>query len=387
MSNALVVLNPEQLTPDNIPQLRAENFLVCSPTDQVAQINPFFAVRLTHVQVNTAVDKYGNALGTDIYKTSAGKYAPTKVLLSKIAAAAGIEWDIRETRRMDDRSNRFYCEYDAVGRIRMPSGEVKTFKDSAHEDAITVQEEILSKYLDKVAKGETFEAGYGENKKNYPWTDEIARDRAAKEFRQYHKFMTERCLSRAMNRAIRQVLALNGTYTRDQLAKGFIVPQVNFSPDYNDPANQDLIRAAMSGRLAQMFSPAGPAAEQPAQTPMLAAPQVDATEGTPEAALTAADLEVAAEAVTTPATPAAVEVVAADAPRVISHHYAQQIERHCVRVWGMGPANKTRAIGHLSGFIGRPISSISEISTVELDPVMDMLEDMRDGQHFQKAGA
>lgn len=382
--NALVVVKPEQLTPDNIPQLMAQNFLVCSPTDQIMQINPYFSVRISHVQVNT------DANGGDIWKSPDGKWSPTKTPLLKIAAAAGIKWDRHETRRVDPYNNPNFCEYKSVGYLTLPSGEVVTCVGTASEDCEIIEEEALTKWLEKFGKGEKVKEWRNGEAVWVPLTEEMARAKARSEFLQYKKFMHERCQTRSMLRAIRSVFALPTTFTIEQLQKGFIVPQVAFAPDPNDPSNRELIQASMAGRFAQMYAPQE--GEQPKAIP---AQTVDS--GTGEVSGCFIPENDSASAEPAAAEPIPVAAVAVE-PEVVTQHAESSMKdpinpkategiiRHIIRVFGMGPANMTRAMGYISGFCGRTISSASEIAREEYDPVSDWLEEMKDGHHF-KVGA
>ncbi len=252
-ATALSVVKPEQLAIENVAALRQANFLVLTPTDQIMQLNPVFSARLQHVPVDTSIPQ-GKQGTVDLWKPPGGgaAYAPTKVLLNKIASAANVVWDIQETKRIDNRSDRYYCAYQAVGYIRLPSGEMKTFRDEATEDARIVEEEILLKWKEKIGQERVLEWENGRPKKKGVIDEDFAKSAARKEFLAYHKFFEERAMARAMNRAIRQVLALNGTYTLEELKKGFIVPSVNFSPDWNDPRNKQALDALLFGGIRNM---------------------------------------------------------------------------------------------------------------------------------------
>jgi len=281
---ALAVIKPDQLTAENLPKLKQENFLVLTPTSNVQQINEFCGVQFSHVPVRVAFDE-GKTSNVDIWKVpgGGGNYAPTKVLLNKIASAANIQFDVMETKRVDDRRDRFYCSYQAVAFIRLPSGEIKHFRDEATEDAHMVEEETLEKWTEKI--GKTRDEWVDRVKKKVSITKEFAETAARKEFRAYHKFFEERCLTRAMNRCIRQVLAMNGTYTLPELQKGFVVPQITFTPDLKDPKSAQLMERLLFGgiqggsrvRSGELALP--PAQENPLTLP---APAVDAFSGETE---------------------------------------------------------------------------------------------------------
>jgi hypothetical protein len=279
-NQALAVVKDEQLAIENVAALRQANFLVLAPTDQVLQLNPVFAARLTHVPVSTDMPS-GKTSNVDLWKPPGGgsAFAPTKVLLSKIASAANIQWDVKETKRIDDRSDRYYCAYQAVGYMRLPSGEMKVFRDEATENATIMEEEILQKWMEKLGTERVLEWANGRPSKKGTIDEAFAKSAARKEFLAYWKFFEERCMARAMNRAIRQVLALNGTYTLEELKKGFIVPQVNFSPDWDNPDNHRALEALMYGGISNMLGKGPATLEATAATAQIEAPKVDAFTG------------------------------------------------------------------------------------------------------------
>lgn len=389
-SNALAVIKPENLTVENIPQLRQANFLVVGPTDQVAQLNDYFAMRLTHVPVDTALDTYKNPTGPDLWKVPGGKYAPTKVLLIKMASAAGITWDTRETKRIDSGNDKRFCQYQAIGRMRLPSGEIIEFKDSATEDADVIEEEITEKWLEKMEAGDTYEIGVYPNKKRVPLTREVALDKAKKEFRAYYKFMHERCMSRAMNRAIRQVLALNGTYTIDQLSKGFVVPQVNFSPNLNDPRTREMMALAAAGKLRQMF---GGESEQPTEAPkaIAAPPEVDAFTGeveTQDATLTEAEIAAATNGLDS-AMVATFEELEEDGPDIEAEMITDQqviaMGAECTRLFNSTKEGHQNALVWISSFVGRQVVTRKALTKDEASRILNVLSNARSAEDLKGA--
>jgi hypothetical protein len=157
---------------------------------------------------------------------------------------------------------------------------MKVFRDEATENATIMEEEILQKWMEKLGTERVLEWTNGRPSKKGTIDEAFAKSAARKEFLAYWKFFEERCMARAMNRAIRQVLALNGTYTLDELKKGFIVPQVNFSPDWENPENRRALEALMYGGVSNMLGK-GPTTLEPATAPapQLEAPKVDAFTG------------------------------------------------------------------------------------------------------------
>jgi hypothetical protein len=154
-------------------------------------------------------------------------YALGKPALSRIAALAGITFDPDKTgiQKID----RDYLVYRAVASMKLPDGTAVTAVGTAE------------------------------------WDYEVLRDTAKphldRDLRRFRIPMTE---TKAMHRAIRQLLGLKAKYTRAELAVPFEVPHVDYNPDISDPN----VRALMSARRdvasdALYGAPALPAAPGP----------------------------------------------------------------------------------------------------------------------------
>ena len=71
------------------------------------------------------------------------------------------------------------------------------------------------------------------------------------------KTWAEKAMTGAKLRVIRALLGLKGTYTREELSRGFAIPTVVFSPDYNDPmVRQAMLTSGING-VTNMFGGGG----------------------------------------------------------------------------------------------------------------------------------
>lgn len=133
-----------------------------------------------------------NSAGADVYPVG-GKLGLAKPALDKIAKAVGVSWDPIQSRRLDDGSDPYYASYRAVGFYR-------------HFDGTMMQ--IM-----------------GEKQMDLHDESEWAKKMTAGELSMQRKFIAEHAETKARLRAIRS-LGLQTSYTKDELAKPFIVAKL-----------------------------------------------------------------------------------------------------------------------------------------------------------------
>lgn len=157
--------------------------------------------------------------GGEVYYVE-GKLGLGKVALNKLAAAAGITWEY--SRRVDDRSDPYYCEFEVRAKVTDFDG--------------TVRYEPSSKTLDLRDGGKDV-VGLSD-----------------RQLAQMQKFIDGHCETKAKERAIRAILQLKTSYTAEELALPFIVPKL--VPDTTDPASQRAVLANMYGATQALFGAA-----------------------------------------------------------------------------------------------------------------------------------
>jgi hypothetical protein len=191
-----------------------------------------------HTPVIETVQLSSNPTDGDVYKdTQSGKFRLTKQALVKLANCAGINWHPYETKRVDNRSDRNYVAYQAVGGIRKADGSSIAFKAEYDMDFEVIQEELVNQYTAKAQQGND------EHKKKYI-EDSVKRELL---FKRKHK--VKLCESGAMNRVIRSLLGLKNGYTASELSKPFVTVRIVIRPDYTD---KDVRRQMMSAAVKSM---------------------------------------------------------------------------------------------------------------------------------------
>jgi len=170
--------------------------------------------------------------------------APSKLLLDKIAAAAGLSWDPLNCGRIDDRSDPNVVEWKMAGRLLDFDGLARTIIRSKRVDLNDDSSQVRG------------------------WT--------VKQIQASRGHLMELAESKAANRVIRAALSVRQKYTRDELARPFVIPRLVPEFDLSDPIVRAAIVAHRLGAERQLYQPApaaiidlpeGPQAEPPALPP------------------------------------------------------------------------------------------------------------------------
>lgn len=221
------------------------NMLV--PTTSLQQVSPWHAARVSMVQADPD--------GGDSFKVGSrqenGKwieiFSPAKPLLMKIAATAGIVWNWKDSGPITVQKN--YVCYKAVGASRLPDGTWQTIMATKEIDLDVIEEET---YESNIEKAEGYAADPKKrNSLRGLSPEEWAKKQTKSNMIQWRKNKMMRAETGAMLRVIRAALGMKSQYTKEELQKPFVVPRIDFSPDYTDPdVRQMLLRngaAAMAG--------------------------------------------------------------------------------------------------------------------------------------------
>jgi len=231
---------------------------VLVPTAIVQQISPFHQARLEVVQLSpNPEDGDVYYIGkTQVYKqgdegrktkVEVPVYAPAKPALMKIAHAAGIVWNWGECKRLDDHRDVDYVSFQAVGAIRKTNGEWVPLKATKEIDIRVIAEELAIQYEEKA--DDLISAKKLQPAERETWIKKNLRKAVV----QWRKHKLRRCETGAYLAVIRAALSLKHAYTKDELLRPFIVPRVDFAPDYNDPEVRRLIMTQGLKATAELF--------------------------------------------------------------------------------------------------------------------------------------
>lgn len=255
------------------------NLLLPQATD--VQINPFYKFRVEEVPVDTSensgdIFKVGSvkagqdANGRDVWVDT---FSLTKPLLNKMAMAAGIQFNPKET--YGQRIDRVTYRAQAQGAMKKADGTARTETDQKVICLEDEEEKYRIEFGDKAVKGITDEkqakaaaeifAGEWVDATN-KWGKKCKAYVIAKEDRDRYiersvmvnmallkKTWAEKAMTGAKLRVIRALLGVKGTYTKAELQRNFAIPTVVFSPDYSDPQVRQMMIAQGIGSVNNMF--------------------------------------------------------------------------------------------------------------------------------------
>lgn len=243
-------------------QYETEHYNVLMPTQSIQQVSPWHAARTSIVVIDPNPDK------GDVYKVGSryddkgqkiDLYGLSKPALMKIAAAAGIVWNWRESGPIS--LSKDYVCYKAVGAIRLPDGSWQPITATKEIDLTVIEEEQREANVKKAYE-------YAGDPKKAKWLgglqpEEWAERQTRSAMIQWRKNKLMRAETGAMLRVIRAALGMRSQYTLEELKKPFVVPRIDFSPDYSDEAvRRALIQNGIQA-IASLFGQAAPIAALP----------------------------------------------------------------------------------------------------------------------------
>jgi len=277
--------------PEVITAYKNYNLLVPTATD--VQLNPFYKFHVEEVPVDLGensgdIFKVGSVKtgkqdekGKDIWEDV---FSLSKPLLNKMAMAAGIQFNPKET--YGERIDRVTYRAQAQGAMRKADGTARTETDQKVICLEDEEEKYRIEFADKAAKGitdekqaqaaaEIFSGQWVESKNK--WGKKCQAFVVAKEDRDRYidrsvmvnmallkKTWAEKAMTGAKLRVIRALLGVKGTYTKAELQKNFAIPTVIFSPDFSDPQVRQAMLTQGMNSVNNMFG-----------TPQIAVKSVD----------------------------------------------------------------------------------------------------------------
>jgi hypothetical protein len=245
---------------NTLEDFRAAGAHLLLPSTHISELPRFHKIVVDEVYLSPQTDE------GDVYPQQTGgsgptKYAPTRQGLMKLANAAGVMWDPARCQRLDDRNDKDYVVFQAVGGIKKIDGSPLFFKAEYDLDFEVVEEEIRENYENKARM-------YDKDRNKYGWWHKMDGDAQEayiekcirRDVLQRRKHKAKLAETGAMTRVIRALLGLKSAYTAKELEKPFIVVRTVFQPDYSDPETKRQIAAASVQAVAGIF---GPIRQQP----------------------------------------------------------------------------------------------------------------------------
>jgi len=218
------------------------NVLLPTTTIQQQRISPLHKPIVEIVELDPDPD------GPDVYKQDGKgeKLSLRKTALMKFAIAAGLVWDWRNTRRVDDGKDPNIVRYSAVAALRKDDSTWIPLKADKEIDLAAIEADLRENVYPKKAKNLKKAGKLDQSEENYVKYN-VERDMRLKRL---HKCQLAE--TGAMLRVIRSLLALPPTFTPAQIRKPFVLMRVVFDPDMKDPDMRKLLldEARQSARAA-----------------------------------------------------------------------------------------------------------------------------------------
>jgi hypothetical protein len=232
----------EPTTVMNIMRRAAQVAHLVAPSPTCGALPAGCAIVANVIWIDAQRETYG------IPSESSSNRGLDKTALSKIANAAGIDWDPELCRRLDDSSDMHYVHYRAVGRVRNFDGTMRT--------------EVGSVEMDLREGSETYEETWSRAKRGKKETND--------ELGMMRKFILRHAESKAMNRVVRR-LGIRSKYTLEELQRPFIVMRLMFTGQTDDPELKRMFAAKIAetflGAAATLYRTPAPALGSAHQPP------------------------------------------------------------------------------------------------------------------------
>ena len=175
-----------------------------------------------------------------------GKFALNGLALQKIASDAGIRWI--ESGVVEERSRsgegHVYIRVRSTGAVLQPNGE--HYLISARKEIDTADEE--QRLLHEKSSRYRRENKLGPEDPVPPAAMARIRDDVRRDLLQIKQFLLPMAETKAQNRVIRKLLSLKQVYTKDELARPFVIPRLLYRPELTDP--QQFERTQLNGARA-----------------------------------------------------------------------------------------------------------------------------------------
>lgn len=236
-------LGNEGLVSFEIEKAKKAGMNILLPSTHIEGLSEFHHPVIDYVELSPEP-----AQGDVYFHSESGKFVPAKQGLMKLALCAGIMWNAAETKRTDNRQDRDYVSYQAVGGVRKADGSPVWLKAEYDMDFEVIEEELREQY-EKTGK---------KNKKSGEELQDYIDYCVKRDLLFKRKNKVKLCEAGAMNRVVRALLGLKAGYTQAELKKPFVVARIVFRPDYSDPEIRRIMLQKSMESVTGVYGPVAP---------------------------------------------------------------------------------------------------------------------------------
>jgi len=202
--------------------------ILCPPAAVQARLGFGYVLSVEEVTVSSdyaekEVYKVGSRPKGNSWEDEVTFYGTT---LNRLANAAGISY---ATRRIDDRRDPQYVEFQAMGTLKKADGTHLIATRTKGFDLREIEQEVIEQQTKKVR----YLIKKGEIKPQHEAFQIKSRVKA--EMQQKRKHRVALCETGAILRVFRALIGMKSSYPISALNKPFVLPRIDFRPDSNDP--------------------------------------------------------------------------------------------------------------------------------------------------------
>jgi len=216
---------------------RRDEFNVLFPTERIFEIPEAFKLvpELVWINPNPAVgDIWEIGEREDENGEMQQMYALTNQALRKIAQAAEITFDPKNTNRSDDGTNPRRVEYQATGLLRKPDGQWISITQAKEIDLDVIESEYKTELEAEAAHEGLKVSKNGTECALMLGTPECSKEisrRLSAKMLMWRKNKMAFAITGAYKRVIRSLLLIKDYYTLSELNKPFVIPRVSLDTD------------------------------------------------------------------------------------------------------------------------------------------------------------
>lgn len=188
----------------------------------------------------------------EVYKAQ-GKFRIHFNGLLRLSGAAKMKWSVDDTCRMDDRSDKLYCSFRAVGGVVESDGNIQFHKAEKDIDIELIEMELVDQYTNTWSKvkdcsGNTSWKRQGHNSEKTFVAAMVRRDVI-----QARKNKLMNAESGAKARLIRGVLGLQGSYSDEKQLIGMPFIMVYYVKNPGHPEVKKFLAASLANSQNQIY--------------------------------------------------------------------------------------------------------------------------------------
>ena len=188
----------------------------------------------------------------EIYKAQ-GQFRIHYNGLLRLSGAAKMKWSVDDTCRMDDRSDKLYCSFRAVGGVVESDGDIQFHKAEKDIDIELIEMELVDQYTNTWSKVKDCSGNTAWKKQGHKKEETFVAAMVRRDVIQARKNKLMNAESGAKARLIRGVLGLQGSYANENQLIGMPFVMVYFVKNPGHPDVKKFLAASLANSQNQIY--------------------------------------------------------------------------------------------------------------------------------------